>query len=185
MFSNTTAIDIAIGLIFVYLIYSLLINIIAEMLSTWLGIRARLLRQGIDNLLNDKNPQKGCSDFWGWMKDIFLVEPKEFKFSNSGKFYKEETIRSLAKRGENDWYSFRNTKPSYISKEMYSRTMLNMFNRRGRGVNEWSRIVFSVETNALHFEPDTNRQFQDMLTASDGQFELFQMQLQASYSCSV
>ncbi len=34
MFSNTTAIYIAIGLIFVYLIHSLLINIVVEMLAT-------------------------------------------------------------------------------------------------------------------------------------------------------
>lgn len=50
------ALDIFIGLVLIYFLYALLVSIIAEMISTWIGMWARILRQGIDNKLNDKTP---------------------------------------------------------------------------------------------------------------------------------
>lgn len=182
MFSNTTALDIAIGLILVYFIYSILVSIIGEMLASWCGIRARLLRQGINNLLNDKRPGSLQQDLGKWLMDSFSVEPGDFKFTAAGRFYQEPPIRSLAKRGENKIYSIRNTKPSYISKELYASTLLKMFNRKGRGVTEKDRVAFAVETNALHFEPETHIRFKEMLDASNGEYLLFTANLEDSFS---
>src|SRR5215210_5186409 len=46
------AIDVAIGLIFLYIILALVCSTLNETISTWLGIRARFLQQGIINLLS-------------------------------------------------------------------------------------------------------------------------------------
>lgn len=64
-------IEIAIGLVLIYFLYSLLCTIITEMLSTWLGLRARHLRQNIENLLTDRIKGSGMFDFKQWVKDIF------------------------------------------------------------------------------------------------------------------
>jgi hypothetical protein len=182
MFSNTTALDIAVGLILVYFIYSLLVSIIGEMFASWLGIRERLLRQGLASILNDRLPSSIYSDFAKWFKDVFIIEPADFKYTTAGRFYQEPTIRVLAKKGDNVWYSIRNTKPSYLSKELYAKTMLNMFYRKGQGVNEKDRVFFSVETNTLHLQPETNRKFREMLYASNGDYALFNTHLEDEFS---
>lgn len=152
------------------------------MLANWLGIRARLLRQGLSSLLNDRTPASLDEDTKKWLKDIFFVEPAEFKYTSAGRFYHEPTIRVLAKKGDNEWYSIRNTKPSYLSKELYAKTILNMFNRRGRGVNEKDRVFFAVETNAVHLQPETHRKFLEMLHASNGDYTLFTTSLEDEFS---
>ncbi|WP_254560829.1 hypothetical protein [Dyadobacter diqingensis] len=183
MFSNTLALDVVIGLVLIYFIYSLLISIIGEMLSGWMGIRARLLRQGLDSLLNDQRPGRITVDFMSWMKDVFLVEPADFKFSDAGRFYKEPAIRKLAKRGdEKAWYSIRNTKPSYLSKELYANTLIAILGRRGRGICERDRVFMGVETNSTHFGVQTSQRFKEMLNASNGELPLFRTCLEEEFT---
>ncbi len=50
---NNIAFDVVVGLVFIYLLYSLLITVIGEWVATKLGIRARLLRIAIERMLND------------------------------------------------------------------------------------------------------------------------------------
>lgn len=164
--------DLAIGLVLVYFLYSLLSSIIAEIISSWIGMRARMLRQGIDNILNDKKIGSG-QDFKNWLQDIFLVEDNNFKYTNAGKFYEEPTIKYLAKPGEQAWYSLRNRKPAYISPENFVITVLNMLSNKGRGISEWDKIKFSIETNAIHLEPETHKMFQDMVKRSNDNYKNF------------
>lgn len=183
MLSNTLALDVVIGLVLIYFIYSLLISIIGEMFSSWMGIRARLLRQGIGSLLNDHRPGSLGKDLFGWLKDVFLVEPAVFKYSSGGRFYKEPAVRKMAKRGdEKAWYSFRNTKPSYLSKELYASTIITMFGRKGYGVCERDRVFMGVETNTARFEPETYKRFREMLNSSNGDLSLFRVHLEEEFS---
>lgn len=161
--------DIAIGLILIYFLYSLLCSIIVEILSSWLGMRARMLKQGIENILNDRKVGSK-QDVFKYFVDIFLVEDKSFKYTNAGKFYEEPSIKYLAKPGEHVWYSLRNRKPSYISSENFVMTVLNMLSAKGRGVSEWDKIKFAIETNALHLEPETLQMFRNMVSRSNDQF---------------
>lgn len=164
--------EIAIGLILIYFLYSLLSSIIAEMISSWIGMRARMLRQGIENILNDIITGTR-RDFVRWLKDIFLVEDNNFKYTSAGKFFEEPTIKYLAKPGEHKWYSLRNRKPAYISAENFVVTILNMFSTKGRGISEWDKIKFAIETNALHLDPETLKMFQDMVKRADNNFKNF------------
>lgn len=50
---DSAAFNVVLGLILIYLLYSLLATILGEMIATWLGIRARILRIGIERMLND------------------------------------------------------------------------------------------------------------------------------------
>jgi hypothetical protein len=50
---NSVAFEVVIGLVFVYLLYSLFITILGELIVTKLDVRARLLRHAIDRMLND------------------------------------------------------------------------------------------------------------------------------------
>ena len=55
---NNVAFDVVLGLVFIYLLYSLLVTILGEIISTKLGIRARLLRIAVERMLNDGYYQK-------------------------------------------------------------------------------------------------------------------------------
>lgn len=57
MFDNIV-LDVVIGLVFVYLLYSLLVTVSSEFVSYKLGIRPRLLRFAIERMLNDGYYQK-------------------------------------------------------------------------------------------------------------------------------
>lgn len=171
--------DIFIGLVLIYFLYSLLASIIAEIIASWLGMRARILRQGIENILNDK--KQNDFNFSNWIKDIFMVEDKNFPFTQAGKFYQEPTIKYLAKPGENSILSIRNKKPSYISSENFVITLLNMLSNKGRGISEWDKIKFAIETNANHFEPETHKMLTDMVKRSNDTFKDFVSVLQHHY----
>lgn len=196
------ALDIVIGLVFIYFLYSLLVSIIGEMVSTWIGMRARLLRQGIVNLLNDnsvifvpmiafskkafRNSFLGFGKFLyfkmkKYFQDIFMIENKDFIYSSAGRFYKEQNIKSLAKTGSNKWFSIRNTKPSYISKAKFTETLINMLQRKGQGVNTWDRIVFAIEKNTLNLEPATHQKLSGLLTSANGNYSLFIKKLEESF----
>ncbi len=164
--------DIAIGIVLIYFLYSLLSSIIAEIISSWIGMRARMLKQGIDNILNDKQIGSG-QDTRKWLQDIFLVEDNNFRYTNAGKFYEEPSIKYLAKPGEQAWYSLRNRKPAYVSPETFVITVLNMFSNKGRGISEWDKVKFAIETNAMHLEPETLKMFQDLVKRSDDNFKNF------------
>jgi len=177
------ALDIFIGLVLIYFLYALLISIITEMCSTWIGMRARMLRQGIDNLLNDKHPGlDNRKDFLTWIKDAFLVEAKEFRYTQAGRFFQEPTIKYLAKVGENKTYSNRYTKPSYISKENFTNTILNMLGQKNPGINEWEKIKFAIEHNTLALEPDTLKMFSGWLLRSNDSYQQFIANIGRTYT---
>lgn len=136
MFDNV-AFEVVIGLVFIYLLYSLLITIIGEMISTKCGIRARLLRIAIERMMNDgyyqKIERKENNKMQGWFRKIFLYESPEFKTSFAGKFYEYPAIKYLG-RIEDDhkgWLS--STKPSYFSPDYFADTLINFLRDKGAG----------------------------------------------------
>ena len=174
--------EIAIGLVLIYFLYSLLCTIITEMLSTWLGLRARHLRQGIENLFTDRVKGSGMIDFKQWLKDIFLIDTDRFKFSHAGKFYKQPEIQKLAKRGDNDWYSIRNTKPSYISAPTYIKTVLAMLCSKSRGITQWEQIKYAIKHNTIGLEKETLEKFENLVKNSNGKFENFLFDLESEFN---
>jgi len=171
--------DVFIGLVLVYFLYSLLVSILAELFSTWIGMRARILRQGIDNILNDKKPKK--EGFVAWIHDVFLIEHFSFRYTNAGKFYDEPTIKYLAKVGENKRWSIRNTKPAYIEKNHFVSAIINLFLFRSLGINEWDKIKFAIDNNTLNLEPETLKMFKGWLIQSNDSYEKFKAHIGNSY----
>src|SRR5271155_5737582 len=49
--------DVAVGLIFVYLLVSLIVSAATELIAGWLGWRANKLKDGIENLINSPGPK--------------------------------------------------------------------------------------------------------------------------------
>lgn len=109
---NNVALDVAIGLIFIFLLYSLLATIIVEMLDRWLGIRARYMVKIVRRMLEDEKRYLLAR----------LIKPdnkskKGLSFTKA--FYAHPNIKYLA---ESRW----NSKPSYIGAAIFSETIIDL-----------------------------------------------------------
>lgn len=133
---NSPALDTAIGLVFIYLLYSLLATSIKEGIATIFGLRARMLKKGIvsamfSNSLERKDfnisivVSKAIKSFrfWKVTKDFYhfvmgikiTKEPK----SLGDHFYNHPIIKSY---GSNERFST----PSYIATENFSTVLLDV-----------------------------------------------------------
>jgi hypothetical protein len=120
---NSVVLDIVIGLIFIYLLYSLMATIIQEIIASYFGFRAKILERAIFRMLEDENK------FDTKFKSILYLFKKS---GNGGKpnsisyeYYKHPLILFL---GESDSRG----KPAYINKETFSKVIVDLL--RGKEV---------------------------------------------------
>lgn len=120
--TGSVALDVVIGLVFVYLLYSLLATVLCEIITTRFGLRARNLRVAITRMLEDtaETNEGVIKAFIRAAKLAFVV--------NEGPatcvFYHLPIIKYL---GRNSLFS----KPSYISANNFSKALFEMFRRYG------------------------------------------------------
>src|SRR5687768_9246975 len=104
--SNNLALDVVIGLIFIYLLYSLLATVIAEIIATKLGLRARNLKEAVNRMLNDEPEDVKPKGAWykaiaQWLGDKILRIWDSLRFMKSpnnriiNNFYKHPEIKYL------------------------------------------------------------------------------------------
>ena len=138
MFDNP-AFDVVIGMVLIYLLYSLLVSILGEVIATWMAMRSRILRVAIEKMLTDGylngSGNMQYSNWWHFIQRFFLKEFEGFKDSFAGKFYEQASIKYLSgKAGDKHTY-FSQTKPSYISDSNFAHTLSGMLGRKRNGAN--------------------------------------------------
>jgi len=145
--TGSVALDVVIGLVFVYLLYSLLATILCEIISLHLGMRARNLQQAVRRMLED-NPQVSEIKIIAFVKNIWgnfrnQIAPKEGP--GTCVFYHLPIIKYL---GRNTYYS----KPSYITRQNFSQAIIEIFRRYGgtEGKPDLEKIK-NVLTGALEY----------------------------------
>ena len=134
---GSTALNIVIGLILIYLLYSLLATIIGEIIATGLGLRARNLERAIKRMLDDHTKDDDDRNkIVAFFESLFQMV-KGFFFKNRQglvkKFYDEPVIKYLS---SNSFFS----KPSYISPENFAKAIIDLLKRDGEGVGEVEKI---------------------------------------------
>ncbi|MEM6807144.1 MAG: hypothetical protein AAF696_37425, partial [Bacteroidota bacterium] len=79
----------------------------------------------------------------GWyrkLKQVLLITPSEFKYSKAQEFYQQPSIKYLSQGSKesrfNNGFPFRKGKPSYITNENFSSTLVNMLRQEVRGVHD-------------------------------------------------
>ena len=112
---NSVYLDIAIGMIFIFLLYSILATAILELFATWINIRGKYLRRSIQVMMND------------------------FHLGNklSKDFYEHPLIRKIS-------FSKRDRLPSYIDPELFSKVLKDVLPDvnlgRGKELTELEKI---------------------------------------------
>jgi hypothetical protein len=94
-----------------------------------------------------------------WIRKTFLYEPEAFKTSFAGKFYEYTSIRYLGRIEKSDKGVFDLSKPSYISADNFSETLISIFKEKGAGATDGARIDFALRFNTHQIQPETLRHF--------------------------
>ena len=175
MFDNV-AFNVVIGLIFVYLLYSLLVTILSEMIAARLGFRQRILRVCIERMLNDGYYDQSLNwmqKFSNWLASLFLYERKDFKYTVAGRFYASPSVKYLAKNKKTHAMSFRQSKPSYLTPETFAITMIRLLRDKGLGATDMEKIDYALQFNTLHFQQETLTYFRGMVKDAGGDVNVF------------
>lgn len=127
MFSNPV-LSVVIGLVFVYLIYSLLGSIITEIIATNFQLRNFVLKHAIKKMLNDGAPQKDKS--FGSM------------------FFNHPLTKALSTG------NFLSRSPSYIKSETFAKVVTDLLRGKNIGAGQSARAAIenSIATKKLAWD---------------------------------
>ena len=147
---NNVALDVFIGLIFIFLLYSLLATIIMEFVAHSMHLRPRLLVKALRRMLED-NPKAIFGVKTRWTLLDFISDTKEsikrffYPFKNLPmleRFYQHPTIKYL---GESKSAS----KPSYMKPQNFSQTVVQIL--RGQNYQAADSQMAAI-SNYLFYE---------------------------------
>jgi hypothetical protein len=139
---NNLALDVVIGLVFIYLLYSLLATIIQEIIATKLAFRAKILERAIFRMLEDGKSAPTVRSLDLFVRTNLLKDKKIAAW-----FYAHPLVKYL---GENNYHS----KPSYLSAQNFSKVMLDLFKGFGEHeLNEAQQINDSIQKGIIHHLP--------------------------------
>jgi hypothetical protein len=118
---NSVVLDVVIGLVFIYLLYSLLATIIQEIIATYIGLRARTLKKGIARMLDDEKVNDLDDEKVNNLDDEKVNNKVNSKDNDqlSKAFYAHPLIKYL---GENKTHS----KPAYLTAQNFSKVMIDL-----------------------------------------------------------
>jgi hypothetical protein len=112
---NSVALDVVIGLVFIYLLYSLLVTILSELIASLFSFRARNLKEAIDRMLTDEKQANWLQRLWETVK-LFKI-PKKNDVTNA--FYDHPEIKYL---GSSGLFKL----PSSFKADSFSKTLMSM-----------------------------------------------------------
>jgi len=133
MFDNI-ALNVVTGLVFIYLLYSLFATVVAEIIATKLGLRARNLKEAVDRMLNDEPELKNdwrnkLNRLWDSLR--LMKNPENARITN---FYNHPEIKYLGSTGV-----FK--VPSSFKAVSFSKTLLYLLNETG-----YKKLAMSDDT---------------------------------------
>jgi hypothetical protein len=132
---NSVALEVVIGLLFIYLLYSLLATVLSEMIASVLGLRARNLKEAINRMLTDDKPRSRVRRFFSSLR--IMKSPRNPVIDG---FYDHPEIKYLGGTG-----MFR--KPSFIRAESFSKALVGELSGDGRVTGEKIGAVLNVSAN--------------------------------------
>ncbi|MFZ4463239.1 MAG: hypothetical protein ACOYN5_05300 [Bacteroidales bacterium] len=125
---NSPLLDVAIGLVFIFLLYSLLATAIHEAVASLFGLRARMLRDAITiGMLSNTSTDSRLISFWkgvqGFFFKIVRISPdKPYKGKIGEKFYDYPLIKNY---GSSRFFPI----PSYIPSSNFSTVLINILTK--------------------------------------------------------
>jgi hypothetical protein len=145
---NSPILDVAIGLVFIFLLYSLLATSIKEGFATLFALRARMLKKGIEGMLSEtpgygrwKSIGLGILSFLKQVWVIITGKPAKKEEKIGDKFYAHPLIKNY---GSSRIFPF----PSYIPTDNFSTVLLDLlkqdFNDKIENITKNKKEIFKL-----------------------------------------
>lgn len=178
---GNVALDVVIGLVFIYLLYSLYATIIMEIVSSTFGLRGRNLRYAIGRMLMDEKKYRShvtellsrilASILQVTGRTSNLTYPTLVK-----KFYNQPSIKYLSSGGIH-------TTPSYISPESFSKGIIDAIRIDDPEIS----LLASIEEGLQRFQlsDETKRHIELLLIAAHDDLEKFKISIELWYSDTI
>lgn len=154
--------EVVIGIIFIFLLYSLLVTAIQEIVSSFLFMRARMLRKTIRRMLIDSKSLKCQKHNKGFCKRMMLNAEYMLTFffpvllrffrteqSFATLFYEQPGIKYL---GLSNWYK----RPSFIKPENFAKTIYDiLINNSNENIDDAQKITVTLNNNSIAYRKST------------------------------
>ncbi len=175
---GSIALDVVISLVLIYLLYSLLVTIVGEIISSRIQIRAKMLKSTIASMLLDNSEIVETSNLkkvWLWISsrwnDYTYIQRSDYENSLAERFYNYPSIKYLAK-------SELKKLPAYISKENFSETIFNILREKGAGIDDMAKINFCLKYNTLNIGDETKKHITNLFQTANSSPDAFKISLQ-------
>lgn len=177
--TGNIALDVFIGLAFIYLLYSLYATVIVEIISSLLKLRARNLRTAITRMLMDADNRILSQ----WYYNISLLFRKLFNCFTRNKsgtvnqprlidiFFDQPTIKYLSKPG----FIWKN-KPSYIAPHSFSKALMDILKDYGTGNTLFDNIDTGIENCTI--DTNTRNHIRSLLNDANNDLQKFKLLLE-------
>lgn len=174
---NNVILDLFIGLLFIFLLYSLLASIVQEFIAHRMNLRARMLQKAIRKMLEDQASVTGTpwqrSTFYNYFGEIWenirrFFRPFREHEKLIKKFYDHPSVKYL---GEDKSYS----KPAYLQPHNFSNTLIQLLREKkydGSKNNEAELIKNALDNNTLQINQETLSHLRDLF--ADARQDAFQ-----------
>jgi len=176
---GNTALDVVIGLVFIYLLYSLLGTVMMEMISSFLALRARNLRYALARMLMDEktyNENTLKKAFFGILNSLVRVggwwvnlEDKDLY----NKFFKQPSIKYLGSGGLVN-------RPSYLSAENFSKALIDSIRHNDPDIPLLARFEIGLEKTKIGKE--TRAHLRSLLDDANNDLNKFKALLEQWYN---
>lgn len=163
---GSTPLDIFIGLVFIYLTYSLLATILMEIIATNLGFRARNLKIVVIRMLSDEE-FKGTRAIKAFISGKYIGESGSLARS----FYKSHIIKNLS---SGSYFS----KPSAVSPEIFVEALISVIGKGQRSIADNVIAFLNDPTQRDKIGAETYDQLKFFLEDSNQDLEKFKERLQ-------
>lgn len=162
MFDNQ-ALEITIGLFFIYALYSLFTTTVSEIIATAFNLRGKILKNGIKRMLDNDEPQ-----------DNSLESPSEIYFPEnlSSSFFSKASFKYLGRKSL--WGKYKD--PSYLNSKTFAHTLLTTL-----GVVNTNKADLNSLSDKLNDKNETHQFIKDLLEQSDYKIVEFRILLEEWY----
>lgn len=181
--------DVAIGLLFIFLLYSLLATSIQEAVATIMHQRANMLYKGIKSMLTNTRPSKGPLGDLGWYLYRYIWKElsawmnrlvgKKRSYTLYNNFYQHPIIKNY---GQNQLFK----KPSYLSAENFATILIETLkdldgsNRNKTATFAMLQTVMDAKRNLI--EPETHSILTFHLNEAAGDIDVLKYRLAKWYN---
>jgi hypothetical protein len=179
--------EVVIGMIFIFLLYSLLASSIQELLSSLYSLRARMLRKAIKRMLVDDHSypffKRVLLNIRSLLGSVYppierwWTIPVDF----SSLFYRQPGIKYLG-------FSKRERHPAYIKAETFAKTLFDILKGNGVGNDDISKIndallrgEFAHNDIIVTIDKETHMHIQTIWETSEQDIEKFKKTLAEWY----